>query len=157
MKTQNEGADLPTAIEEVMLMIGEQSFGWKERHVAGHQVRALVNAPEDEELFVVIKEKEEHVLLGHDERIDILETQIDFFYFKKFEIKDVTIKINDIDRKIMPGWRTVAEIKNIGEVPLAYELEQVIDGKLIPLDDNGRVEIAGCEEFYGHVKDGSSS
>jgi hypothetical protein len=36
-------------------------------------------------------------------------------------------------------------------------LEQLIEGKLAPLDDNGSVVIKGGEIFIGHIKDGASS
>jgi hypothetical protein len=157
MENQNKGAGLSTAIDEVMLVIAERSFGWKEQHISGRQARELVNAPEDAELFVVIKEQEEHVRLGHDERIDLLSIEVELFYFKKPVQQDVVIVVNDINREILPGLRTVVEIKNVGKVPLAYDLEEVINGKLTPLKDDGKVEIKGGEHFFGHVKDGSSS
>ena len=45
----------------------------------------------------------------------------------------VTIKVNNIDRQIHRGRQTVEAIKNVGNVPLADDLEEVVSGKLVPL------------------------
>lgn len=70
---------------------------------------------------------------------------------------EVHITVNTVSRVIHRGRQTVAEIKTVGQVPLAEELEQVIDGKLTPLADNGSVVIKGGEVFMSHVRDGGSS
>lgn len=69
----------------------------------------------------------------------------------------VNITINDTERSIHRGRQTVVEIKKAGEVPLNHELEQIIDGKFIPLADNGSVVIKGGEVFISHIKDGGSA
>lgn len=69
----------------------------------------------------------------------------------------VKITVNDVQREIHRGRQSVSEIKTVGDVPLNYMLEQLIDGKLTPLDDNGSVVIKGEEVFIGHIKDGASS
>jgi hypothetical protein len=70
---------------------------------------------------------------------------------------EVHITINGVSRVIHRGRRTVVEIKTLGEVPLADELEQLIDGKLTPLPDDGAVTIKGGEVFMSHVRSGGSS
>lgn len=70
------------------------------------------------------------------------------------------IVIIEVDNKpihIHRGHQTVAEIKEAGNVPLAYDLDQVVNGKLIPLPDDGSVTIKGGEKFIGHSKDGQSA
>lgn len=69
----------------------------------------------------------------------------------------VTITVNNGHVSIHRGHRTVADIKTAANVPLADDLEQVIDGKLTPLPDDGAVTIKGGEQFVSHPKDGSSS
>lgn len=69
----------------------------------------------------------------------------------------VTITIDGVDKEIHRGRYTVVELKNLGGIPLAYDLEQVIDGKLVPLPDDGAVTIKGGEKFVGHPKDSGSS
>lgn len=69
----------------------------------------------------------------------------------------VTITIGNSHYTIRRGSHTVAEIKAIGGVPLADDLEQIIDGQLTPLADDGRVTIKGGEKFVGHPKDSGAS
>jgi hypothetical protein len=71
--------------------------------------------------------------------------------------KDVKIKINGVDYPIERGRHSVAQIKTLGHVALADELEQVIDGKLHPLPDDGSIEIKGGEVFVSHPRSGGSS
>jgi hypothetical protein len=70
---------------------------------------------------------------------------------------DVTITVDTKPYKIHRGHRTVAEIKNVAGVPLAFELEQLVNGKLTPLPDDGAVTLKGGEIFLSHPKDGGAS
>jgi len=69
----------------------------------------------------------------------------------------VTITINNTPRQIHRGRATVAEIKALGAVPVADELEEVVNGKLTPLPDDGAVTIKGGEVFISHPRDSGSS
>ncbi len=69
----------------------------------------------------------------------------------------VDITIDDVQRSVHRGHQTVVELKTLGEVPLAYDLDQVVEGKFQPLPDDGAVTIKGGETFVSHPKDGSSS
>jgi hypothetical protein len=69
----------------------------------------------------------------------------------------VKITINSKPKEIHRGRNTVAEIKKLGDVPAADELEQVIGGKLTPLPDDGAVTIKGGEVFISHPRDSGSS
>jgi hypothetical protein len=70
---------------------------------------------------------------------------------------NVVIRINDKERIIHRGHETVAEIKKVGEVPIADDLEQIINGNLEPLPDNGSLTIHGGEQFISHPKGAGSS
>jgi hypothetical protein len=70
---------------------------------------------------------------------------------------EVTITVDTKPYKIHRGHRTVAEIKNIAGVPLAFEMEQLVNGKLTPLPDDGAVTLKGGEIFLSHPKDGGAS
>jgi len=70
---------------------------------------------------------------------------------------EVHITINGVSKLSHRGRRSVVEIKTVGGVALADELEQVIDGKLTPLPDEGSVTIKGGEVFMSHVRSGGSS
>jgi len=70
---------------------------------------------------------------------------------------EVHITINGASKLIHRGRRTVTEIKTLGGVPSADELEQLIDGKLTPMPDDGEVTVKGGETFLSHVRSGGSS
>jgi hypothetical protein len=69
----------------------------------------------------------------------------------------VTITVNNEPWKIHRGRRTVVEIKISGHVPIADDLEQIIDGQMHLLQDDGHVVIHGRELFVSHPKSTSSS
>ena len=69
----------------------------------------------------------------------------------------VTITVDTKPCKIHRGRQTVVEIKKAGGVPLAFELEELIEGKLTALADEGAVTLKGGEVFLSHPKDGGAS
>lgn len=69
----------------------------------------------------------------------------------------VQIIVNNTARSIHRGRQTVAEIKQVGEVLPADMLEQLIEGRLTPLEDNAAVTIKGNETFISHPRSGTSS
>ena len=72
----------------------------------------------------------------------------------------VSIKINNKPYPIHRGRQKVVEIKQVGGVPQADELAQVIEGNtppLTPLPDDGAVTIKGGEEFISYPRDSGSS
>ncbi len=69
----------------------------------------------------------------------------------------VDITVDSKTRQIHRGRQTVAKIKEVGEVPLAFDLEQLVHGKLVLLPDDGSVVIKGGEQFFSHPKDGGAS
>jgi hypothetical protein len=69
----------------------------------------------------------------------------------------VTITVNNLPVQIHRGNQSVAAIKTAGHVPLADDLEQIIDGQMHPLPDDGHVVIRGHEVFVSHPKSTSSS
>lgn len=71
---------------------------------------------------------------------------------------EVTVQVDTkTDVRIHRGRRTAAEIKIAGGVPLAYELDQIVDGKLVTLEDDGAVTIKGGERFSSQPRTGQSS
>lgn len=69
----------------------------------------------------------------------------------------VEIKVNNNPYSIHRGKQSVKTIKTTRNVALADKLEQVIDGKLVPLEDDGSVVIKGGEEFKSHIPSGGAS
>lgn len=71
--------------------------------------------------------------------------------------ENVIITINNVEFQIHRGHHTVAELKTLAGVPLAYDLNLVENGKFILQADDGGVTIKGGEEFITNPKDGASS
>ena len=71
--------------------------------------------------------------------------------------RDVSITIDNKIYKVDRGRISVVELKQLGGIPAAYELEEIIDGKLVPLKDDQHVEIKGGEHFVSHPRAGASS
>jgi hypothetical protein len=70
---------------------------------------------------------------------------------------DVTITIDNKSYTVHRGNTTVAELKTVAGISAAYELEEIVDGKLTPLPDDGRVVLKGGEVFVSHPRAGASS
>lgn len=70
---------------------------------------------------------------------------------------EVLVHINKVDKRVLKGTYTVVQIKDWGGVPQADELEQLIQGKLVPLPDDGSVQIDHEEKFISNPKGGGSS
>ena len=70
---------------------------------------------------------------------------------------EVTITINNKPYEVHRGRQTVAYLKELGEVPQNFELDEVKDGQLVQLDDDASVTIKGGEVFKSNLKVGHSS
>jgi hypothetical protein len=70
---------------------------------------------------------------------------------------DVTITVDNKSFTTHRGNITVSELKALAAVPAAYEVEQIIDGTLTPLRDDGHVVLKGAERFVSHPRAGASS
>ena len=71
--------------------------------------------------------------------------------------RDVTITIDNKSYQVDRGKISVAQLKQLGGISPSYELEEIIDGKLVPLRDDQSVEIKGGEIFVSHPRAGASS
>jgi hypothetical protein len=69
----------------------------------------------------------------------------------------VHITIDGTCYEVRRGQHKVSDLKAIGNVPEAYVLVQDVQGRLVPLPDDGKVKIEGCEIFESHPRDGGSS
>lgn len=70
---------------------------------------------------------------------------------------EVHITIDGHKVKIEAGPQPVSAIKTAGGVPQAYVLDQLVNGRWVPLNDNETVEIEGKEEFDSHPPTGGAS
>ena len=138
--------------------IDGKQYEWNQEYITGSEIRKLSKIPEDCEIFLAIKRPWEDEEIRDDTKVNLARPEIEHFFSKKHADHClVKIHVNGIEKEISRGKHTVAEIKKIGGVPISHELEELIDGKLTPLDDNASVLIKGCEQFFSHVRDGSSS
>jgi hypothetical protein len=69
----------------------------------------------------------------------------------------VTIHVNNEEVFLHPGYYAVATLKKLAGVPLADDLDELVECKLTPVADDATLHIRGCEIFVSHVKDGGSS
>lgn len=51
----------------------------------------------------------------------------------------------------------VADFKRLVKVDASLQLEQVVNGELVPLEDSAIIKIKGGEVFISHVRQGGSS
>jgi hypothetical protein len=70
---------------------------------------------------------------------------------------EVPVTIDNRTVEIQAREYSVAQLKTVLGVDPSRELEQVVDGKLVPLDDNAKIHIRGGESFVSHVRGGGSS
>jgi hypothetical protein len=70
---------------------------------------------------------------------------------------DVPVTIDNRTVEMQAREYSVAQLKAALGVDPSRELEQVVDGKLVPLDDNAKIHIRGGEVFVSHVRGGGSS
>ena len=70
---------------------------------------------------------------------------------------DVTITVDNKSFTTHRGNIAVSELKALAAIPAAYEVEQISDGTLTPLRDDGRVVLKGGERFVSHPRAGASS
>lgn len=140
------------------LTIDGKHYDWHQQYITGAEIKQKADIPSDFQVYLTIKEPWKDELIADNDTVDLARPGIEHFYSKKKEDHAfVAIRVNDIERSILRGSQTVADIKKVGDVPSPHELEQLIHGKLTPLEDNASVVIKGGEEFFSHVRDGASS
>lgn len=69
----------------------------------------------------------------------------------------VIVTVNRLEKKVKKGVYIVSDFKKQVGVPSEMALDQLIDGKLVPLADDDKLKIKGREAFVSHVRTGSSS
>lgn len=69
----------------------------------------------------------------------------------------VKVPFNNKEVFVHTGELSVETLKRLAGIPLTDDLDQLIGSKIVPLPDDGRVRITGCEIFLHHPKDGGSS
>jgi len=59
----------------------------------------------------------------------------------------VEVKVADVTIKIERGKHEVTKLKELAGLSDADNLEQLVDGRIVPVDDTGTVKIEGGECF----------
>jgi len=71
--------------------------------------------------------------------------------------KRVKVPFNNKEVFLHTGHLSVETLKRLAGIPLTDDLDQLVGSKIVPLPDDGKVDITGCEIFIHHPKDGGSS
>jgi hypothetical protein len=69
----------------------------------------------------------------------------------------VHVEVDNKSEEVRPGDYKVSAFKELVGVPASKELEQIIDGVMVPLSDDATICIKGGEIFVSHVHRGGSS
>lgn len=147
----HDGRELPLQIEG-------KPYKWPHQYITGSEIKKLGHLPADSIVLLAIKRPWEDEIINDDTRVNLARPEVEtFFVRKKGEHVLVEIFINDKKYEVKRGKHTVAELKKLAGIPAADELEELIDGTLTPLMDDGTVLIKGCEQFFSHKRDGTSS
>lgn len=138
--------------------VDEKKYEWKKQFITGNELRKLASVPANDDIYLLLQYPYEDELVENNKHIDLARPGMEHFRVrKKGEGVEVTICINDKPYPIKRGVHSVVELKNLGKVKATDELLQMIDGKLVPLADNAKVIIKGCEFFFSCKREGSSS
>ena len=70
---------------------------------------------------------------------------------------EVFITLDGALRQVQRGAYLVAELKQLLQIDLCRDLDEVNCGELLPLEDSGKTHIKGGEVFVSHVRCGASS
>ena len=93
------------------------------------------------------------------EKVDLILIEIDRSggHGKKHHPHLVTVTVDTHPKQVHPGRYIVSIFKRAVGVDPNYELEEIVNGKLVPLADNAHIHIKGGESFISHVRGGASS
>lgn len=69
----------------------------------------------------------------------------------------VTVTVDGIEQRVPRGTYIVSAFKQLVGVDASRELDEVVHGEFVPLNDNASIEIEHHEKFVSHVRTGSSS
>lgn len=71
--------------------------------------------------------------------------------------EEVSVTVDGEVKHLKKGHYTLPEFKATVHIAPDLEVDQVVDGTFLPLDDNAVLHIKGGEIFISHVKQGGSS
>jgi len=140
--------------EPLELQFEKTKFSWDGPFIKENELRALLGIEEGDEIWLKIADPYDDELITGTKKVDLTRPGVEHFYVKK---RVVSIRINYKEYQIARGQHSVNELKELAGVKLSDELDQLIEHQLLPLEDSATVTIVGGEQFFAHVRDGSSS
>jgi len=142
-------------IKELLeLRFENATYKWVGPFITEIELRELLSIGEENEIWLKVPVPFDDELVSGVKRVDLTRPGLEHFYVKK---RIVSIRINYKEYEIRKGVHTVTELKGLADVKLSDELDQLIEHRLMALDDSASVIISGGEQFFAHVRDGSSS
>lgn len=72
-------------------------------------------------------------------------------------ISDVDILIDGRTFRVAPGRHRVSDLKALAGIAAADELSQIVDGKLVLLQNDAGIVVRGGEQFVSNPPSGGSS
>jgi len=148
MKDNRQGADLSTANNKLPLIIGNENFEWNEQYILGGQVKNLVKAADDVQLFLAIEKPWEDELIEDDEKVDLARPGIERFFFKPVLLLTINGKIYKWYEQFITG----KQLKEIAKIPLDDELFLSIkkpwEDELIGNETSVDLARPGIEHFF---------
>lgn len=162
-------SDNPTVRKGVKLIVNdrESERGQHPQHakLTGAEIKARAGTPSGEELWLDLKgladervADTQHLILRDGYTFFTKELDVDGgCNGSGHELEPVHLKVDGVDRTILPGTYSALDLKQRFGIPQDYALEEVVDGKFCPVGDLAIVTIHGGEVFISHVPRGGSS
>ena len=148
MKDNEKGADLTTAKNVLSLVIVNEKFEWRKQFISGREVKGLVNASDDVDLFLAIAKPWEDEVIGNDDVVDLARPGIERFFFKNV----LWLTINDKKFKWYEQYITGKEVRKLGNIPLEDDLFLSIQKPWNDerIENDSKVDLArpGIEHFF---------
>ena len=148
MKDTEKGADLTTANKSLPLIIGNQNYDWGKQYITGREVRNLVTASDEVELFLAIKKPWEDEVIADNDKVDLARPGIERFFFRDI----LFLTINGGKYKWYEQYVTGKQLKELAGIPLDDDLYLSIkkpwEDELICNETNVDLARPGIEHFF---------
>jgi hypothetical protein len=69
----------------------------------------------------------------------------------------VIVTVDGVEKRVPRGTYVVSVFKQLVGVDASRELDEVVHGEFVPLNDNATIDIEHHEKFVSHVRTGSFS
>jgi hypothetical protein len=69
----------------------------------------------------------------------------------------VAVTVDGVEKRVPRGTYIVSAFKQLVGVDASRELDEVVNGEFVALNDNATIDIEHHEKFVSHVRTGASS